>query len=181
MTTNNTPALYKQFMGEAHEAVQARYLGEDFVVRRQTKKGTVNRTIVGVMLSGNKEERAAGVERTLLEMWCENKRHIIVAEIKRVFPTINKEIATRNAFVRQLVLEDASCKAREIDLEYATKQDVMATVGLCNRIKGADKGEKAKLLDALRLINDYELEVLDVANEMARLSVEPTVIEPVTA
>lgn len=171
--SNNTPALYKQFMGEAHEAVQARYLGEDFVRGRQTKKGIVKRTIVGVMLSGNKEERAAGVERTLLELWCANKRHLIVAEIKRVFPTIQKEINTRNAFVRQLVLEDASCKAREIDLEfYPSKQDVMATIGLCTRIKGADKGEKAKLLDALRLINDYELEVLDTANELARLSVE---------
>jgi hypothetical protein len=155
-------------LGDAHEAVQSSMLGLDFVATRQTKKGAVKRSKAGVMLSGNVVERAAGAAREFLELWCTGKRHTIVNELCRVFPTLEKEVISRNARVNETIADfpEYAEKLKLVSLAVASKHDVMALILLCQRLKGADKGEKLKLLNALRSVNEYELAVQATAESM---------------
>lgn len=158
----NVPATIRS---EAYDMARELFCvneGLDFQVERKTAKGaTVKRTELGVSMSGNKEERAKYTAHIALTMWAKSRYVALVQELTRVFPKLVKEVEARNAAVNNVLGSNPELadKLELIRIENPRKIDVMALFALAQTMPGADKGEKAKLLAAGMVINDYELAV----------------------
>lgn len=157
-----TPVHY----GLARDELKAQ-LG--FTVKRAGKKGEVVRGTLGVALSGNLAERLALAQHLAVEHWVTGNFAAIAAEIVRVFPSITDAIDRRNLAVEMLMTEnpEQAGKLRPIKIEGAGKMDVIGMLALASKAKGADKGEKARLLAAGAAIHEFESQVKVRALELA--------------
>jgi hypothetical protein len=156
---SNELATMHAIRAEAYELARVQFGLESFSVAREGKKTTAIRSELGVAMSGNTAERAEYAGHVALKMWASSKFGVVASELIRVFPTLEKEIATRNASVNAIIASqpEFADKLRLINAARPGKQDVMAMFSIAQGLKGADKGEKAKLLAAGEQINKYEL------------------------
>lgn len=119
---------------------------------RTTKKGEVTRGLLGLLTSGNKEERASAAALFVMDCWDTGRLRPLVNEFGRVFGG--------KGF-------DGIVRVLDIDLEKPNKGSVAALLGALIR------GTKNRVLKGERaLYRGYAVDLVakHKANEVARLA-----------
>ena len=125
---------------------------------RTSKSGKeTTRSVIGMAISGNKEERANLSFAIAEEFWFA-KANIFpfVTELHRVFPTLKKTIEARNDAVKQVASENPGVKLHLVNLAAPKKMDVLAMFVCARGLQGSDKGAKAQLLAVMQHLADME-------------------------
>lgn len=125
---------------------------------RTSKSGKeTTRSVIGMAISGNKEERANLSFAIAEEFWFA-KANIFpfVTELHRVFPTLKKTVEVRNDNVKELAAENPGTKLHLINMAAPRKDDVLAMFGCARKLAGSDKGAKAQLLAVMQHLADME-------------------------
>lgn len=125
---------------------------------RTSKAGKVTtRSVIGMAISGNREERANLSFAIAEEFWFA-KANIFpfVSELNRVFPTLKKTLEARNDAVKQVASENPGVKLHLVNLAAPKKIDVLAMFVCARNLQGFDKGAKAQLLAVMQHLADME-------------------------
>lgn len=170
--SNAVTLIPAAIMAEAYETAKIEFGVADGGTFSASRIGAKDKVVVrselGVVMSGNKTEKAKHAAHIALKMWSQSKYSVIAGELLRVFPKLRAEIEARNAAVNT-VLADApelADKLKMITTGNPGKFGVMAMFALAQGMTGAEKGEKAKLLAAGAQINAYELAAQGHAERM---------------
>jgi len=122
------------------------------VTSRKTKNGPVevvkSRGLLGVVMSGNKAEHAAGSVELATQLWLDHKYGQIISEYKRVFPTLEKDIERRNVALKEFMAgnPDVEVKVKAIDMGAINKQTTLAIIAVALRKVDPDKAVGERLL-----------------------------------
>lgn len=125
---------------------------------RTSKSGKeTTRSVIGMAISGNREERANLSFAIAEEFWFA-KANIFpfVTELKRVFPTLEKTAEARNETTKVIAAENPGIKLELINIKAPSKRDVLAMFGIARKLLGSDKGAKAQLLAVMQHLADME-------------------------
>lgn len=125
---------------------------------RTSKSGKeTTRTVIGMAISGNKEERANLAFAIAEEVWfAKGNAYPFIVELNRVFPTLVKTIEARNETTKVIASENPGVKLELVNLSNPKKRDVLAMFGVARKLPGADKGAKAQLLAVMQHLADME-------------------------
>lgn len=165
----NEITITKAAMSQAYiEAKQKFGLDLCRAERLNSKGVSKTRTEIGIAISGNRSERDIQATNLTLKAWARGEYESLHVELLRVFTGLTKAVESFNKHINgQIAMyPELGEKLRLVKTTNVGKLDIMAMVAIVQQFKGAEKGEKAKLLACFRQVNEYELFVQSRAREI---------------